>query len=146
MPRAEKSKRDELTFQQRKFVNEYLKHGIGRNAAISAGYSEKSADSMASQLLKLPKIKKAIKAKEDEFEMAALITKESVLSGIYDIANDKEASRTEKLNAYKLLGQHLAMFTDKQIIQNENSNPFKKMSDDEILKMYEEQKRFKKES
>ncbi|KYG34920.1 terminase small subunit [Alkalihalobacillus trypoxylicola] len=143
MPRAEKSKRDDLTFQQRKFVNAYLKSGVGRKAALEAGYSEKSADSMASQILKLPKVKKAIQAKEKEFEMASLVTVENVLAGILDIANHKEATRTEKLNAYKLLGQHLAMFTDKQIIQNEHSNPFEQMSDDEILKAYEEQKKFK---
>ncbi|KAA0565329.1 terminase small subunit [Bacillus sp. CH30_1T] len=145
MPRAEKSKRDELTFQQRKFVNEYLKHGIGRNACISAGYSEKSADSMASQLLKLPKIKKAIEAKEKEFEMAAIITKEKILSEILNIAEDKEATRSEKLNALKLLGQHLAMFTDKQIVQTEKGNPFENLSDEEIMKMAEESQRFKKQ-
>jgi hypothetical protein len=69
MPKPTKSKRDELTFQQRKFETAYLKSGVGRNAAIEAGYSKKSADSMASQLLKLPKIKKAIEAKEREFEI-----------------------------------------------------------------------------
>ncbi len=146
MPRAEKSKRDELTFQQRKFVNEYLRHGNGRNAAISAGYSEKSADSQASQLLKLPKIKKAIESKEKEFEMASLITVESVLERILNIADDEDATNSEKLNALKMLGQHLAMFTDKQVITNEANNPFEQMSDDEVIKLYEEQNRFKKKA
>lgn len=146
MPRAEKSKRDELTFQQRKFVNEYLRHGNGRNAAISAGYSEKSADSQASQLLKLPKIKKAIQSKEKEFEMASLITVESVLERILNIADDEEATNGEKLNALKMLGQHLAMFTDKQVITNEPNNPFDQMSDDELMKHYEEMNRFKKKA
>ncbi|WP_419955927.1 terminase small subunit [Neobacillus niacini] len=146
MPRAEKSKRDELTFQQRKFVNEYLKHGNGRNAAISAGYSEKSADSQASQILKLPKIRKAIQAKEKEFEMASLITVESILEKILAIAEDEKATNGEKLQALKLLGQHKAMFTDKQIVTTQNTNPFDQMSDDEILKMYEEQKKFQKQA
>ncbi|WOD61774.1 terminase small subunit [Niallia taxi] len=139
MPRAEKSKRDELTFQQRKFVNEYLKHGNGRNAAIAAGYSEKSADSQASQILKLPKIKKAIEAKEKEFEMASLITVESILEKILSIADDEEASNSEKLQALKLLGQHKAMFTDKQIVKTEKGNPYEEMSDEEIMKMIDQQ-------
>lgn len=143
MPRANKSKRDELTLQQRKFVNAYLRTGVGKNAAIEAGYSEKSADSMGSQLLKNPKIKKAIEVKEKQFELASYVTKENVLSGILDIANDKDATNSEKLNAFKLLGQHLAMFTDKQIIQSEQSNPFEGMTDDELAKIYEEQNRFK---
>lgn len=139
---ATKNKRDELTMQQRKFVNEYLKHGIGKKAAITAGYSPKGADSMASQLLRNPKIKKAIEAKEKEFEMAALITKESILAGILEIATDKNATNSEKLNALKLLGQYKAMFTDKQIVENKNSNPFESMSDEELEKILKEQQRF----
>lgn len=139
-------KRDELNFQQRKFVNLYLSGESAKNAAIKAGYSEKSAESMGSQLIKKDKIKKEIDRKEKEFEMAALITKESVLSGILNVANDQEASNTEKLNAYKLLGQYLALFTDKQIIQSTNTNPFEQLSDDEIMKMYEQQKLFKKQA
>lgn len=41
----------ELTPRQRKFVEEYLKTGNGTEAAISAGYSRKTAASQASRLL-----------------------------------------------------------------------------------------------
>jgi phage terminase small subunit len=145
MPRANKSERDELTMKQRKFVNAYCESGNATNAAIKAGYSENTAESQGSRLLKNVKIRKAIEAKEREFEMASLITKEYVLSALKDIADNKDEQTQNKIRALENLGRYLSMFTDKQIIQNENSNPFEQMSDEEIMKMYEEQKRFKKQ-
>ena len=145
MPRANKSERDELTMKQRKFVNAYCESGNATNAAIKAGYSENTAESQGSRLLKNVKIRKAIEAKEREFEMASLITKEYVLAALKDIADNKDEQTQNKIRALENLGRYLSMFTDKQIIQSENSNPFEQMSDEEIVKMYEEQKRFKKQ-
>jgi phage terminase small subunit len=145
MPRANKSERDGLTMKQRKFVNAYCESGNATESAIKAGYSPDAAHVQGSRLLKNIKIQKSIEAKEKEFEMASLITKEKILSEILNIAEDKEATRSEKLNALKLLGQHLAMFTDKQIVQTEQGNPFENLSDEEIMKMAEESQRFKKQ-
>lgn len=94
MSRRNKSKRDDLTMMQRKFVNAYCETGHATESAIKAGYSKKGAHVQGSNLLKLPKIKLAIKAKEEEFEMAALITKESILSRILDIADHKDSTRS----------------------------------------------------
>lgn len=45
-----------LTAQQKRFVEEYLKTGNATEAAISAGYSAKSAASRASKLLETPAV------------------------------------------------------------------------------------------
>jgi hypothetical protein len=50
----------ELNPMQRKFVHEYLHDFHQRNAAIRAGYSEKTADVQASQLLRKLKIRTAV--------------------------------------------------------------------------------------
>ena len=141
-----RGKKDPLTMQQRKFINFYCESGNATESAIKAGYSPDSAHVQGSRLLSNAKIKQAIEDKEKEFELASLITKEYVLSQFKNIADDKEEQTQNKIRALENLGKHLGMFTDKQIIIDGKSNPFEQMSDDEILKMYEEQNRFKKKA
>ena len=45
-----------LTVRQKKFVEEYLRMGIGKEAAIAAGYSRRSAEQQASRLLTMPEV------------------------------------------------------------------------------------------
>ena len=45
-----------LNARQKKFVEEYLKHGIAKEAAIAAGYGERSATKQASRLLSMPAV------------------------------------------------------------------------------------------
>lgn len=47
----------ELTPRQKKFVEEYLESGNGTDAAIKAGYSQKTAAGQASRLLKDPTVR-----------------------------------------------------------------------------------------
>ena len=51
---------DRLTLKQQKFVDHYILTGKPTASAIHAGYSEKTAHSMASENLNKPKIKQAI--------------------------------------------------------------------------------------
>jgi phage terminase small subunit len=53
---------DELPAKQRKFVVEYLRDLHQRNAATRAGYSEKTADVQASQILRKLKVQQAVQA------------------------------------------------------------------------------------
>lgn len=59
----------ELTPQQTRFVREYLRDMHQRNAAIRAGYSEKTADVQASRLLTSAKIRSAV---DLGFQLAAM--------------------------------------------------------------------------
>lgn len=142
MPRPNKSDNDGLNMKQRKFVNAYCETGNATESAIKAGYEVAGAHVQGSRLLKNHTVMKAIKKKEEQFEMASLITKEYVLSALKRIADDNDEQSQNKLRALENLGRYLSMFTDKQIIQSEQSNPFEGMSDEELAKMYEEQKRF----
>ncbi len=53
-----------LTARQTVFVNQYLSHGNGARAVREAGYSPKSANSRAAQLLRKPRIQKLIRQEE----------------------------------------------------------------------------------
>lgn len=67
-PAPEKSERD-LTRQQKMFVEHYLRCWRGSEAARSAGYSERSAYSTSSDLLRNPKILAYIDQRMNEMAM-----------------------------------------------------------------------------
>ena len=62
-----------MTAQQRKFADEYLILNNGTKAAISAGYSKKSARSKASQLLVDEEIEKYIEERRALISEKALV-------------------------------------------------------------------------
>ena len=63
----------DLTFRERKFCEEYLKCGRKAEAALIAGYSEKSAAVQASKLLKRKRVAEYIKALQKEAKDQLLI-------------------------------------------------------------------------
>lgn len=75
-----------LTLKQSRFGFEYAKDYHGTKAAIRAGYSENSAYSIASELLKKPEILARIAEREAELAAMAELTPEWVLKQWRDIA------------------------------------------------------------
>ncbi len=104
-------KRMALNPKQQRFVEEYLVDLNATQAAIRAGYSEKTAGVIGYENLKKPQIQSAIAAKQSERSAACGVTREWVISGLSSIANtsDKDSSR---VRAYELLGKHIGMFGD----------------------------------
>lgn len=62
----------ELTDKQRKFVTEYAKTGNGTQSAIKAGYSKKTANRIASQLLSKLDIQEALKKLTEKYEKKSI--------------------------------------------------------------------------
>ena len=54
----------DLNPKQLIFVQEYMKSSNGKHAAIAAGYSERSAESQASRMLRDAKVKQYLNKKE----------------------------------------------------------------------------------
>jgi phage terminase small subunit len=106
---------EDLTIKQKIFVEEYLKNGgHGTKAAIAAGYSEKTAYSIACENLKKPEIMKYT----DEAKKAAAerlgITAEYVLRKTRDIAEDAAAKdeHSAALKGMDMLGKHLKIWNE----------------------------------
>lgn len=97
----------EATGQQKLFVEEYLKlrKKNATQAAVNAGYSEKSAASQASQLLKNPKVIKYLKEREDaiirELHQEFLFDAVEARKVMYEIMTKPHAEDRDKLNAAK---------------------------------------------
>jgi phage terminase small subunit len=68
-----------LTPRQQRFVEEYLVDLNGKQAAIRAGYSPKTAEVTASQNLRIPKVQAAITAAQARRSQRTEITQDTVL-------------------------------------------------------------------
>lgn len=78
--------RDKLTPKQAMFVIEYLKDLNGTQAAIRAGYSESTAQEIASENLSKPMIKNAIQEQMDARAGRTLVTADWVIDSLREIA------------------------------------------------------------
>jgi phage terminase small subunit len=75
-----------LTLKRRRFVAKYLVDLNATQAAIRAGYSQKTANRIASELLSKPDIREAVAAGADRKLRKAEIKADQVLAQIRDIA------------------------------------------------------------
>ena len=125
-----------LTRKQQRFADEYLVDANATQAAIRAGYSEKTAYSQGQRLLKNVEVKKYIEeqlerihnekiadAQEVMIYLTSVLRGESlseivVVEGTGDGCSDarrmmKLPDERERLKAAELIGKRYGMFTDK---------------------------------
>lgn len=114
-----------LNPKQQRFVDEYLIDLNATQAAIRAGYSEKTAAVIGAENLIKPNIAQAIQKGMNDRKARVEITQDKVLQDIELIKQDamrkklNNAGDEEMLNhnaalkACELQGKHLAMWTEK---------------------------------
>ena len=122
--------RKKLTPKQSRFVKEYLVDMNATQAAIRAGYSEKTARSIGMENLTKPDIEEAIAEARAEREERTEITADYVLMGLKTVADrcmqaeevldaDGRPTGLFRFNAngankaLELLGKHLGLFDKK---------------------------------
>lgn len=116
---------DNLTKKQKMFCKEYLKDLNATQAAIRAGYSEKTAGEIASQNLKKLDIQEYLQKQMDKRAEKVDISAEYVLRGIKETTEEcrDEQDRSGAFKGYELLGKHLKLFTDKIDHGGQSDNP-----------------------
>ena len=77
---------DKLTPKERRFIAEFLVDQNGRQAAIRAGYSERTAAEQASRLLKRSRIQRAVHAALKEIHAKCEVTAERVIAELGRLA------------------------------------------------------------
>lgn len=104
-----------LTAKQDRFVSEYLVDGNASRSAIAAGYSERTAARIGSELLTNPKVKAALDAGRKRLAEKLELTAEKVLADIARVAQKAEQAKkySDALKGHELLGKHLKLFTEK---------------------------------
>lgn len=125
-----------LNAKQRAFTVEYMKDKNATQAAIRAGYSEKTAYSMGCRLLKNAKITEAVEELQKAAAARAGITVEKIADNLQAIATDEATAPRDKIRAYELLGKYLGMFTERVEMKGQLDTTVSKL--DGILKQLEE--------
>lgn len=119
--------KEELSTKEHRFVIEYVKDPVGGQAAIRAGYSKRSADQIASRLLRKDKVKAAIQAGQKKIEEKALVTIEYVVTNLREVASrcmtltNFDPSGANR--ALELLGKHIGAFPEKHYVSGPNNGP-----------------------
>lgn len=124
-----------LTIKQKAFADYYIELGNATEAAIKAGYNEKSARFVGSENLTKPNIKSYIEEKMKEIESERIAKAEEVLAFlssslrgevleevvgtetvdgmIKPVILKKQLSAKDRIKAAELLGKRYALFTEK---------------------------------
>jgi len=81
----------ELTAKQRRFVEEFCSNGFnGTKAALSAGYSERTAGSISSENLQKPEIQAGISEFMNKATSKALVTTEDIVKELWELGRHAE--------------------------------------------------------
>ncbi|MEQ1105234.1 terminase small subunit [Acinetobacter ursingii] len=134
-----------LTAKQARFVEEYLIDLNATQAAIRAGYSEKTAQEQGSRLLSNVMVSQAIAEAQNKRSERTEITQDYVLENIKKVVDrcmqaeavEKAFTQTDDgdfaqiyafkeqgaLKGLELLGKHLGMFKEKVIHAGDPDNP-----------------------
>lgn len=121
-----------MTKKQKLFCDEYLIDLNATQAAIRAGYSEKTAYSIGNENLTKPEIKKYIEDRMAEKEAALIADQDEVLKYLTSVMRgesqssvlartvtgseeviEKAPDEKERLKAAELLGKRYGLYTDK---------------------------------
>lgn len=124
-----------LTIKQKAFADYYIELGNATEAAIKAGYNEKSARFVGSENLTKPNIKSYIEERMKQIESERIAKAEEVLAFlssslrgevleevvstetidgmIKPVILKKQLSAKDRIKAAELLGKRYALFTEK---------------------------------
>ena len=142
-----------LTPKQMRFVDEWLIDFNGKQAAIRAGYSAKTAEVTAAKLLRNVKVQAEISRRQKDLQKRTEVSQDRVVKELARIAfvdasvvcvtdfdkltDDQRAAiqgikptnfgweikLCDKIKALELLGRHLGMFNDKLAIGGTDGGP-----------------------
>lgn len=100
-----------LTEKQKRFCEEYLIDFNATQAALRAGYSQKTAYSIGDENLRKPEIQSEIQSLIKKRSERTGINADSVIKELVKIAfAETEITGKEKMKALELLGKHLGLF------------------------------------
>ena len=100
--KRKKDEKPELTIKQKKFINEYIKTGTKKQAAINAGYAPKYADRQANQTLKLDYVQDYLNKQLNRLSIKGIASGYDVLKVFSDIVWGKRMETLIAPNSEKV--------------------------------------------
>ncbi len=104
-----------LTHRQELFCQEFMRDFNATQAAIRAGYSEKTAAQQGCRLLTNVKVAAAIVEARAKRLARVTVTQDDVVKGLHTEATTA-ASDAARVSAWVALGKHLNMFIDRRLV------------------------------
>ncbi len=123
---------DKLTPKQQQFAREYLVDFNATQAAIRAGYSEKTACEQGSRLLANVKVQAEIQRLGQKSAAKLEITRESIMRELAAMGFAHPVGKVklpEKLRALELLGKAVGMFDSREAPAAAENNLFNAIAD-----------------
>ena len=99
--------------RQRRFVEAYLAEPSATNAAVQAGYSERTAYSQGSRLLKHPEVSAELSRRQARLRATSDVRVDEIVLQLNQTRVDPAVPHRERLKAIELLGKYLGMFSDR---------------------------------
>ncbi|MBQ6349825.1 MAG: terminase small subunit [Methanobrevibacter sp.] len=130
-----------LTPKQKAFVREYKANGgNGTQAAIKAGYSENTADVIATENLRKPNIKEALAQAEKKMQEKYEYTLDDMVRELDDVKlkADAEQNRQAQIKAIELKGKAFGLFIDRQEITGKDGKDLIPVIEIQPVKVKEE--------
>ena len=110
----------ELNTKQKRFCEEILVDNNATQAAIRAGYSQRSASSIGNENLKKPKIQKYISELKEARKLRTQVTADRILQELATMAFAKKGVKTgHKLKALGMLGKHVGIFDNQPNLEKQ---------------------------
>lgn len=106
-----------MTPKQKAFVRAYKTNGgNATQAAIKAGYSQKTAYSIGEENLRKPEIKQALEEEEKKIQQKYEYTLDDMVRELDDVKMkaDSENNRQVQIRAIELKGKAFGLFVEKQ--------------------------------
>jgi phage terminase small subunit len=103
-----------LTAKQKKFCDYYIECGNATQAAIKAGYSEKTARTTAQENMTKPAVKAYIQARVEKNENPLIASGDEILETLSQIMRNKRAKAADRLKAADMLGRRALIWSDKR--------------------------------
>ena len=115
----------DLNPKQQRFVDEYLVDLNATQAAIRAGYSEKTAKVQGSRLLTNVIVAEAIQRGQQQIADKFELTQEYIIEKLIENLDGslREGQRGPANGALTLLGKHIGMFVDRTRVEGPNGGP-----------------------
>ncbi len=110
-----------MTEKQNRFILEYARTLNATQAAISAGYSQKTAYSQGNRLLKNAEIRKVLSEIMSKVEEKLIADVSEIRQFWTQVMQDTDADLKHRLRASELLGKSLGAFEPQETQENKMS-------------------------
>ena len=126
-----------MTLQQKAFCEYYVACKNATEAALKAGYSEKTARSIGSENLTKPDIKKYIDELNQEIRSPRIAEMTEVQEFWTETMRNKKAKMSDRLKASENIAKTNGAFLDKVEVKGEvkTNNPFSGLTTEELKKV-----------